>query len=53
MLKRFRLDACCLTILIFLIYVLICLRMPRDHATPDFPDLNMNIYGVKHEHLWG
>ena len=32
---------------------LICLRVRCDHATPDFPDFKVNIYGVKGERLWG
>ena len=27
--------------------------MPPTHATPTFTDLNMIVYGVKHDSLWG
>ena len=43
------LRACCLTIL----NILNVLRVLRTHATPAFVDFNMNVYGVKHERLWG
>lgn len=49
--EDFRLDVCCLTILIYIL--LKCLRVRQAHATPDFPDFNMNVYGVKGERLWG
>ena len=44
MLPRDRLGACCLTILIYMFKE--CLRVRCDHATPTFPDFNMNVYGV-------
>ena len=30
-----------------------CLRVRCAYTTPAFPDFNMNVYGVKHERLWG
>ncbi len=47
--SRSGLGACCLTILI---YTLICLRVRCDHASPTFPDFNMNVYIGKHERLY-
>ena len=47
---REALRACCLTILI---YTLNVLRVPPSHATSAFADLNMRVYGAKHESLWG
>ena len=42
---------CCLTILIYL-NILNVLRVPQTHATPVFSDLNMIVYGMKHDSLW-
>ena len=45
------LGACCLTILI-LLRVLNVLRGRCDHATPTSAELNMIVYGMKHDSLW-
>ena len=50
-LKRDRLGACCLTILICL-RVLNVLRVRCDHATPTFSDLKVSIYIAKGEYLY-
>ena len=48
--RKSRLGACCLTILIFLI-LLNVLRMPPDHATPMFADLKVIVYRMKGDSL--
>ena len=36
----------------FNIYLLNVLRVPKTHDTPAFSDLNMIVYGMKHDSLW-
>ena len=36
----------------FNIYYLNVLRVLQTHATPAFADLNMIVYGMKHDSLW-
>ena len=41
----------CMLFNYFNIYLLRCLRVLPTHATPTFPDFNMNVYSMKHERL--